>query len=202
MKTIRKLPWWFLVWAWLVLSVHAEPEHPSLPRPILSAQQTPPTLLPPTVDEKMDPPGTKIESKDDAKVLDLHLTTETMAVDLATVLRLAGMDNPQILLARERVLEAVAQRQYAAAQLLPSLHLGTSYDDHNGNLQRSGSGSIGFERLCVLPAVQLDDQQTFEANEVEDVSLVGMLALEFAPFELPSSQPLPKKFLGVSWRIS
>jgi len=146
MKTIRHVPWWFLLWGGLVLAAPAEPEDPSLSRPILSVQKTPPTLLPPSVDEKLDPPRTTIDSKDDADVLDLHLTTETMAVDLATVLRLAGMDNPQILLARERVLEAVAQRQYAAAQLLPSLHLGTSYDDHNGNLQRSGGGILKVDR--------------------------------------------------------
>lgn len=110
-----------------------------MPRPVLSVQQTPPTMLPPMEVEDKAP------DKDDA-VVDLGLTTETMEVDLAMVLRLAGIDNPQILLARERVLEAVAQRQYAAAQILPSLHLGTSYDDHNGNLQRSGGGILKVDR--------------------------------------------------------
>jgi outer membrane protein TolC len=98
------------------------------------------------MEEKQPKPAMPIYSKEDTKVLDFHLTTETMAVDLATVLRLAGLDNPQILLARQRVLEAVAQRQYAAAQILPSLHLGTSYDDHNGNLQRSGGGILKVDR--------------------------------------------------------
>src|SRR5262245_38544958 len=146
MKTIWQASWWLFLWAWLVLAVQAEPGETPLARAILSVQETPPTLLPPSVDEQLDPPRTTIDSKDDAEVLDLHLTTETMAVDLAMVLRLAGMDNPQILLARERVLEAVAERQYAAAQLLPSLHLGTSYDDHNGNLQRSGGGILKVDR--------------------------------------------------------
>lgn len=62
-------------------------------------------------------------------------------IDLPSALRLAGMQNPQILIARQRVLEAVAIRQLAAAQLLPSLNSGMDYDNHNGNLQQS-SGNI------------------------------------------------------------
>jgi outer membrane protein TolC len=142
MSDFRKPRCWFLLWALLAASGPAVLGDPAaLPRAVLSA---PTTSLPP-VPEKEEP-SVEIASKDDSKVLDLRLTTETMAVDLATVLRLAGIDNPQILLARERVLEAVAQRQYAAAQILPSLHLGTSYDDHNGNLQRSGGGILKVDR--------------------------------------------------------
>src|ERR1043165_895113 len=45
-------------------------------------------------------------------------------IDLPTALRLAGVYNPEIKLARERVLEAVALRQLAAAQLLPNINAG------------------------------------------------------------------------------
>src|SRR5262245_5435581 len=52
-------------------------------------------------------------------------------IDLASSLRLAGVNNPQILIARQRVSEAIALRQLAAAQALPTLNLGTSYDQHS-----------------------------------------------------------------------
>jgi outer membrane protein TolC len=62
-------------------------------------------------------------------------------IDLACALRLAGVQNPEILLARERVVEAVALRQLAAAQYLPSINAGSSLDHHLGTLQQS-SGAI------------------------------------------------------------
>ncbi len=62
-------------------------------------------------------------------------------IDLGTALRLVGVQNPDILLVRQQVLEAVAIRQLAAAQLLPSINYGSSYDTHAGNLQQS-SGNI------------------------------------------------------------
>src|SRR5580765_3886661 len=54
------------------------------------------------------------------------LDKESRPIDLASSLQLAGVQNPEILLARERVLEATAQRQLAAAQFLPSINFGTS----------------------------------------------------------------------------
>ncbi len=62
-------------------------------------------------------------------------------IDLGTALRLAGAENPELLLARQRLVEAAALRQLAAAQLLPNLNLGTNYDLHRGALQQS-SGNI------------------------------------------------------------
>src|SRR5262249_42127437 len=59
------------------------------------------------------------------------LGSEIKLIDLASALNLAGVRNPQLLVARERVLEAVALRQFAAAQFLPSLHMGTGFDNHN-----------------------------------------------------------------------
>src|SRR6516225_1919261 len=107
MKFIGKLLLWLVLWAGLVFQpVFGDP--PESPRIILSVQESPPIFLPTPMEEKQPKPAMPIYSKEDTKVLDFHLTTETMAVDLATVLRLAGLDNPQILLARQRVLEAVA----------------------------------------------------------------------------------------------
>jgi outer membrane protein TolC len=65
------------------------------------------------------------------------LGPDVKLIDLCSALRLAGVQNPEILLARERVVEAVAERQYAAAQILPTLNNGGNYDAHTGPLQRA-----------------------------------------------------------------
>src|SRR5262245_38146649 len=44
------------------------------------------------------------------------LAGEIASVDLPSVLALAGVQNPDLLIARQRVVEAVAWRQFAAAQ--------------------------------------------------------------------------------------
>jgi outer membrane protein TolC len=61
-------------------------------------------------------------------------------------LKLAGVQNPEILLARERVVEAVALRQLAAAQLLPSINVGTNLDVHRGPLQQSNGNILKVHR--------------------------------------------------------
>jgi outer membrane protein TolC len=91
----------------------------------------------------------KTAHDEELSVLKLGINPELAPIDLATALRLAGVNNLQILLARQRVTEAVAERQFAAAQLLPSLHLGTSYDDHNGNLQQSDGNILKVDRESV-----------------------------------------------------
>jgi outer membrane protein TolC len=67
-------------------------------------------------------------------------------IDLATALRLAGVQNAEILLARERVTEAVALRQLAAAQILPTINAGTNVDIHDGTLQTSTGQIIKVNR--------------------------------------------------------
>jgi outer membrane protein TolC len=51
-----------------------------------------------------------------------------------------------LLLARERVTEAVAIRQLAAAQLLPNINVGTNYDQHRGVLQQSNGNILQVHR--------------------------------------------------------
>ena len=70
-------------------------------------------------------------------------------IDLAASLKLAGVDNPEILLARQRVVEAVALRQLAAAQILPNLNVGTSFDSHTGNLQQSNGNILSVNRTAL-----------------------------------------------------
>jgi outer membrane protein TolC len=67
-------------------------------------------------------------------------------IDLASALRLAHVQNPEILLAMERIEEAAALRQLAAAQFLPTLNAGTDTDIHTGPLQRSTGQIIDENR--------------------------------------------------------
>jgi outer membrane protein TolC len=62
-------------------------------------------------------------------------------IDLGVALRLAGVDNPTIALAREQVREALAGQLAARSLLLPSLNAGANYYTHSGNLQAS-SGAV------------------------------------------------------------
>jgi outer membrane protein TolC len=62
-------------------------------------------------------------------------------IDLGVALRLAGVNNPTINLARERIREALAGQLGARALLLPSVTVGTNYHYHTGALQ-AGSGLI------------------------------------------------------------
>ncbi len=77
------------------------------------------------------------------------LTTEARPIDLNTALRLAGVQNPELNLARQRVVEAAALRQLAAAQILPSINLGTNYDTHTGVLQQSNGNILSVNRSAV-----------------------------------------------------
>lgn len=70
-------------------------------------------------------------------------------IDLGTALRLAGVQNPQLMIARQRVVEAAALRQLAAVQILPSINLGTNYDTHSGNLQQSNGNILSVNRSAL-----------------------------------------------------
>ncbi len=65
------------------------------------------------------------------------LSNAASPIDLPSALRLGGVQNPEILLARERVVEADAVRQLAAAQILPTINAGGNVDNHTGPLQRA-----------------------------------------------------------------
>jgi outer membrane protein TolC len=69
--------------------------------------------------------------------------TTDHTIDLGVALRLAGVDNPTINLARERVREAAAAELGARSLLLPSVNIGGNYHLHNGALQ----ASPGFIRV-------------------------------------------------------
>jgi outer membrane protein TolC len=77
------------------------------------------------------------------------LSRQLEPIDLASALQLAGVQNPEILLARQHVVEAAALRQLAAAQFLPSLNVGTNVDVHDGTLQRSTGQIIKVDRSAL-----------------------------------------------------
>lgn len=77
------------------------------------------------------------------------LGTEVRDIDLASALQLAGVRNPELLIARQRVSEAVAQRQLAAAQILPTLQYGASVNNHDGPLQQSGGNLLEVNRNSI-----------------------------------------------------
>jgi outer membrane protein TolC len=74
------------------------------------------------------------------------LNPEVKPIDLCCALKLAGVYNPEILLARERITAADAQRQLAAAQILPNINYGTNVDVHQGKLQQSTGRIIDVNR--------------------------------------------------------
>jgi outer membrane protein TolC len=77
------------------------------------------------------------------------LDPNVQPIDLNTSLRLAGVQNPQLMIARQRVVEAAALRQLAAAQFLPSINVGTNYYSHTGNLQQSNGNILSVNRSAV-----------------------------------------------------
>ena len=62
-------------------------------------------------------------------------TDAATVMDLATALRLAGVDNPTISLAQERIQEALAAQLGARSLLLPSINVGTNFRLHRGAYQ-------------------------------------------------------------------
>ena len=77
------------------------------------------------------------------------LDGEFRPIDLNSALRLGGVQNPELNLARQRVVEAAALRQLAAAQILPTINLGMNYDSHNGVLQQSNGNILSVNRSAV-----------------------------------------------------
>src|SRR5262245_5064121 len=96
--------------------------------------------------ENLPAPRVIIDAGESLPSVPSILGPNTQPINLPTALRLAGAQNPEILLAQERVLEAVALRQLAAAQLLPNLNVGSNLDMHGGVLQQSTGNILNVDR--------------------------------------------------------
>ncbi len=77
------------------------------------------------------------------------LAFEVQPIDLTSALRLAGVQNPELNVARRRILEAAAERQLAAAYFLPSINPGFNYDTHSGVLQQSNGNILSVNRSAL-----------------------------------------------------
>jgi hypothetical protein len=54
----------------------------------------------------------------------------------------------------------------------------------------------------MLTSIEFDYDAALETNEVENEIVGGMLAAEFAAFNLPSTQALPEQMLSLSRRVA
>jgi outer membrane protein TolC len=77
------------------------------------------------------------------------LEDRIVPIDLNTTLKLAGVQNPDVLVAQSRVVESAALRQLAAVQLLPTINFGTNYDTHTGVLQQSNGNILSVNRSAL-----------------------------------------------------
>ena len=84
-----------------------------------------------------------------AKNQETLLPDQFQPIDLPSAVQLAGVRNPDLFLARQRVVEAAALRQFAAAQLLPTINLGTNFNAHSGPLQQSNGTILRVSRSAL-----------------------------------------------------
>ena len=90
--------------------------------------------------------GDPLSSTGAEAALNQFLGTNIAPIDLFSAFRLIGEQNPQVLIAQQRVIESLALRQLAAAQFLPNLNAGSSVDSHRGVLQRSSGVILDVNR--------------------------------------------------------
>jgi outer membrane protein TolC len=151
MKTSHRARWWRIgmgfVWLWAALAIvlPALAQNPERPADKAEAKQT----------EQLPMPKPQDDGKKNEQVLaSLPQRAPSIlpgleafnAIDLACVLRLGGINNPDILLARQRVAQAAALRFLAWTFVLPNLNAGMNYDDHNGPLQQSSGNILNVNR--------------------------------------------------------
>jgi len=91
-----------------------------------------------------------VDTEGELDPLKFLLDENVTPIDLRSALQLAGVQNPEILVAESRVVEAVALSQLAAAQFLPTINLGASTDAHWGVLQQSNGNILSVRREDVF----------------------------------------------------
>jgi outer membrane protein TolC len=79
-------------------------------------------------------------------------------IDLPTALRLAGAQNLDVQIARERVNEAKAQQQSATAQFFPWISAGVAYRQHDQNIQDVQGNIIDVHKYSYAPGGALNAQ--------------------------------------------
>jgi outer membrane protein TolC len=79
-------------------------------------------------------------------------------IDLPTALRLAGAQNLDVQIARERVREAQANHQSAVAQFFPWISAGIAYRQHDNNIQDVQGNIIDVHKYSYAPGGALNAQ--------------------------------------------
>jgi len=120
-------------------------------------------------------------------------------IDLGMALRLAGVQNPQLMIARQRVVEATALRQLAAAQLLPSLNLGTNYDSHTGALQQSNGNILSVQRSALYVGAGSNAVAAGTVN-IPGVVLTGNVAVGLFGFLTSRQVVIQREFATIAIR--
>ncbi len=127
----------------------SQPTRPSV-RPVVQRTSEIVPLPNPTADPAQQPlpPGAPADIPTPSSIMNQPslLANEFVPIDLPAAVRLAGLRNPDLFLARQMVVEAAAMRQFAAAQLLPNLNAGTNFDSHSGPLQQSNGNILRTSR--------------------------------------------------------
>lgn len=111
------------------------------------------TVLPPSPDSPDSDPGLaglQLVAPESLDHVRLMRRVHVIPIDLATVLSLAGVQNPDLLIAQTRVSEAMATRQLAASQFLPTINVGTNFDSHIGVLQQSSGNILSVRRQALF----------------------------------------------------
>ena len=137
-----------------------------------SAPTPPAVSIPPLPEVSPAPPPSSTSNRPDTGSL---LNPNVQAIDLPTALRLTGVQNPELLLARQRVVEAVALRQLTAARFLPTINAGTNYDSHTGVLQQSDGNILSVQRSALYLGAGADAVAAGTVN-IPGIVLFGNVA--------------------------
>ena len=134
---------WLLLAALCPAAAPAVADQPPPGAPLPPGSSAPPENVPP-------PPGGEAPRLGGGSPASGQASGEATTIDLATALDLAGVRNPEIMIARERVTETAAIRMFAAAQILPNLNGGMNFDTHSGNLQQSNGHVLDVSRSALF----------------------------------------------------
>ena len=115
------------------------------------------------------------------------LDAPTSPISLDAAFQLAGVQNPQLQITILQVSESIAQRQFAAAQILPTLNAGSNYDNHTGNLQQSNGTILAVNRSACMPVA---GASAIAAGTVNIPGLVWNMNLSNSAFNILQSRQL------------
>ena len=173
-----------------------------MPRPRVAAAQ-PPNDVP--RDENNAPSALPPNGTVNVRVVPLLppaptlLAPETRPIDLNTALQLAGVQNPELMIARQRVVEAAALRQLAAVQFLPSINVGGNYDGHTGLLQQSNGNILSVNRNAVYVGAGANAVAAGTVN-IPGVVLTGNVAVAVFGFLTSRQVVAQREFASVAVR--